>query len=145
MEQKEQNIDNKDMPEVIETLVKSYSSVFEVPNTLPPSRNVDHAIPLVKDAMPFKLKAYRYPHSQKTEIENQVQDMLNRGTIKLTNSSYASPAILIKTKDKTWHFCVDYRHLNNLIVKDRFPIHNIDELLDELCGARFFMKLELRA
>ena len=91
------------------------------------------------------MKPYRYPHSQKTEIDRQIADMLSSRIIKQSNSSYASPVLLVKKKDNTWRFCVDYRHLNDLTIKDRYPIPNIEELLDELHGARFFSKIDLRS
>lgn len=134
-----------ELPGTISKLLQQYSKVFEVPQSLPPNRSVDHEITLVSGAKPFKLKPYRYPHSQKTEIENQVQEMLQSGIIKPSNSPYASHVILVRKKDNTWRFCVDYRHLNNITVKDRFPIPNIDELLDELFGSKVFSKLDLRS
>lgn len=81
--------------------LEKYSIVFSIPQSLPPTRSVDHAIPLHLNAKPFKLKPYRYPHSQKTEIEKQVQEMLTSGIIKPSNSIYASPVILVKKKDNT--------------------------------------------
>lgn len=60
------------LPEEMSMLLKKYAKVFEVPVELPPSRSVDHVIPLQEGSVPFKLKPYRYPHSQKTEIESQV-------------------------------------------------------------------------
>lgn len=134
-----------ELPGLISDLLVQYKKVFDMPQTLPPTRSVDHEIPLVPDAKPFKLKPYRYPHSQKTEIESQVQEMLNSGIIRPSNSPYASPVILVRKKDNTWRFCVDYMHLNRITVKDRFPIPNIDELLDELFGAKVFSKLDLRS
>ncbi|XP_063942971.1 uncharacterized protein LOC108207610 [Daucus carota subsp. sativus] len=136
---------DKSLPEDIKSLIQKYERVFAVPTNLPPSRPVDHAIPLQQSSNPFKLKPYRYPHSQKTEIENQVQQMLDSGIIKTSNSPFASHVILVKKKDDTWRFCVDYRHLNKLTIKDKFPIPNIDELLDELYGATLFTKLDLRS
>lgn len=80
------------------------------------------------------MKPYTYPHSQKTEIEQQVANMLQTGIIEYNNNSFALLVLLVEKKDGSWRFCVDYGHLNDLIVKDRHPIPNIDELLDELYG-----------
>ncbi|KAK1395189.1 hypothetical protein POM88_014245 [Heracleum sosnowskyi] len=94
----ESNTATQAMPDNIAAVIKRYSKVFAIPTSLPPTRSVDHAIPLQNSAKPFKLKPYRYPHSQKSEIEKQVQDMLNSGTIKTSNSPYASPVIWLKRR-----------------------------------------------
>lgn len=133
------------LPAAISSILEQYSTVFDTPTSLPPSRPVDHSIPLFPESQPFKLKPYRYPHSQKTEIERQTDEMLATGVIQNSSSPYASPVLLVKKKDGSWRFCVDYRNLNAITIKDKFPIPNIDELLDELFGAKYFSKLDLRS
>jgi hypothetical protein len=68
--------------------------------------------------------------------------MIAQGTIRPSTSLSSSPVLLVKKADKSWHFCVDYRPLNEKMVKDTFPIPVVDELLDELRGARFFTKID---
>jgi hypothetical protein len=79
------------------------------------------------------------------EIENQVKEMLQKGLIQQTKSAFYSPVLLVKKKDKTCRFCVDYRHLNAMTVKYKYMVPIIDELLDELHGSCWFSSLDLRA
>lgn len=116
-------------------LLRDYSDIFSVPAGLPPVRSFDHRIPLQPNTSPVNVKPYRYPHFQKTEIERLVGDMLQDGIIRPSNSPYSSPVILVKKKDGSWRFCVDYRALNAVTVRDRFPIPTVEELFDELAGA----------
>ncbi|MCH84803.1 hypothetical protein A2U01_0005640, partial [Trifolium medium] len=116
-------------------LLHTYGKVFHTPSGLPPPRDHNHAIHLKDGTQPVKVKPYRYPHSQKEEIEKMVQDMLQQGIIKPSNSPFSSPIILVKKKDGSWRFCTDYRALNNVTIKDSFPMPTVDELLDELHGA----------
>lgn len=89
------------------------------------------------------MKPYKYPYYQKQEIEDQVAAMLVKGFIQPSSSPFSSSILLVKKKDEAWRFCVDYRALNAIIVRDRFPIPTVDEFLDELEGACWFSKLDL--
>ncbi|XP_068639376.1 uncharacterized protein [Aristolochia californica] len=91
------------------------------------------------------VRSYRYPHLQKDEIERQCQAMLQQGLIRNSRSPFFSPILLMKKHDGTWRFCVDYRELNALTVKDKFPIPVVEELLNELHRSWVFTKLDLRS
>ena len=127
----------------IETLLTSYASLFQPLATLPPSRATDHTINLLPNSIPVNVRPYKYPYFQKKEIEEQVAAMLARGLIQPSSSPFSSPVLLVRKKDDSWRFCVDYRALNAITVRDRFSIPTVDELLDELGGTRWFSKLDL--
>jgi hypothetical protein len=133
------------IPPAIQNLVEEYKELFQEPKQLPPQRPMDHHIPLLPGATPVNVKPYRYSPSQKDKIETQLTEMLRHGIIQPSVSPFASPVLLVKKKDDTWRFCVDYRRLNALTVKNKYPLPVVDELLDELHGACWFTKLDLRS
>jgi hypothetical protein len=133
------------VPSVIRQMLQQFQSVFEAPTVLPQRRHCDHTIPLISGATLVKSRPYRYAPALKDEIEKQVQEMLTAGIIQPSSSAFSSPILLVKKKDSSWRFCVDYICLNALTVKGKFSLPVIDELMDELAGVSWFFKLDLRA
>ncbi|KAF3637815.1 putative pumilio -like protein 24-like [Capsicum annuum] len=151
-----------DHPPALTQLLDSYLDVFVSPTALPPSRPQDQRISLIPGSTPVNVRPYRYPHFQKGEIERLVCDMLKSGVIQPSFSPYSSPVLLVRKKDGTWRFYVDYNNnnnkpsvfpprgvwggaLNSITIKDRFPIPTVGDLFEELHGACFFSKLDLLA
>ncbi|GJX89120.1 reverse transcriptase [Tanacetum coccineum] len=128
----------------IQEVLDEYKSMFEVPKELPPKRVHDHAISLMPNTPPINKRPYRHPPNQKEVVELMVKELMDSGVIRDSTSSFSSPIVLVKKKDGSWRMCVDYRKLNKYTVKDNFPIPVIEELLDELNGAKVFSKLDLR-
>lgn len=138
------NSSNKNCSE-LEDLLSEFADIFETPQGLPPKPSHDHQIPLVPGSGPTNVRPYHYPYIQKTEIEKMVREMLAAGIIRSSISPHSSPVLLVWKKDGSWRMCVDYRVLNKTTVKDKYPIPVLEELLDELGGAQYFSKLDVRA
>ncbi|XP_071905809.1 uncharacterized protein [Coffea arabica] len=100
------------LPSEISELLHEFSDVFAEPTQLPPERAHDHTIPLKPGAQPFKLRPYRYPHSQKIEIENQVSSMLQTGIIKPSTSPFSSPVLVVKKKEDLQYYA---NHLRTML------------------------------
>ena len=121
----------------LQQILDRYACVFVEPVGLPPSRQEDHCIPLLPGSVPPNIKAYRYPFHQKTKIEMLVRDLLKQDIICPNTSSFSSPVLLVPKKDGSWFLCIEFRALNHITIKDKFPIPVVDEILHELHGAHF--------
>ena len=120
----------------IQWVNNKYSKVFkDIPKGIPPIRDFDHAIHLILDSVPLNIRPYRYPYSQKSEIECMVAEMLEVGIIRPSQSFYSAPVVMVCNIDGSWCMCPDYRDLKKITIKDKIPIPFIDELLDKLHGA----------
>ncbi|KAI0497467.1 hypothetical protein KFK09_020695 [Dendrobium nobile] len=134
-----------DIPLSMQPLIQEFKEVFQPPLGLPPPREQEHAIILREGMSPVSIRPYRYPQFQKDEIEKLIRKMLEAGIIRPSTSLFSSPVLLVKKKDGSWHFCVDYRALNKETIPDTFTIPLIDELLDELSGTVIFDKNDLKS
>ncbi|GJY03991.1 retrotransposable element Tf2 [Tanacetum coccineum] len=131
--------------EALDDLLREFEDVFALPTSLPPQRQQDHIIPLKDDVTPVNIRSYKHPLSQKDAIESMVQELLDSKVIRPSNSPFSSPVVMVKKKDGTWRMCIDYRQLNKLTIKDKFPIPLIEELIDKLHGSKVFSKLYMRS
>jgi len=130
---------------LLDRLLQQHGAIFEEPQGLPPARPYDHRIHLLPSTAPVAVRPYRYPQLQKDELERQCAAMLDQGIIRPSTSPSSAPVLLVGQADGSGRFCIDYRALNEKTSKDKFPIPVVDELLDELHGAKYFSKLDLRS
>lgn len=130
--------------DLLSDLLSEFGHIFDEPRGLPLAQAFDHRIHLRQGADPVAVRPYRYPQLQKDELERQCAAMLQQGIIRPSTLAFSSPILLVKKADDSWRFCVDYRALNELTIRDKFPNPVVDELIDELKGACFFTNLDLR-
>ena len=123
-----------------------YEKVFnDIPCGRPADRGIEHSIELEEGAKPMMVTSYRHPKRLKDEIEKTIKELLVMGHIKPSKSPFSSPVVLVKKKDGTLRMCIDYKVLKKRKIKNRYPIPWIDELIDELHGACYFTKIDLRS
>jgi hypothetical protein len=126
-------------------LLEKYAAVFEEPKGLPPKRGIEHAIPLNEGAQPFSRPAYRMSPAELDGLKKQLADLVEKGFIRQSKSPWGAPVLFVRKKDGSLRLCIDYRGLNELSIKNKYPLPRIDELMDRLAGATIFSKLDLRA
>lgn len=133
------------IPKDIQIVLQSFPEVLKEPKGLPPRRSCDHVINLKAGSEPPNLRPYRVPHFQKGAMEDIITELIRTQEIRISDSPYVSPAVMVRKKDGSWRLCVDYRQLNAQTIKNKFPMPIIEDLLDELHGAKVFSKLDLRS
>jgi hypothetical protein len=133
------------IPLEVQEIIHENADLFETPNSRPPNKTFDHAIHLYPNSVPVNCSPYSYLPHLKDEIERQVSAMLQAGTVVPSISPFASPVLLVKKKDGSWRFYVDYGKLNGNTVKNKFPMLIIEEFLDEMAGTNSFTKLDLHS
>ena len=139
--------DLTNIPPSLLSILKEFGDVFpdELPPGLPPLRGIEHRIDLIPGAPLPNRAAYRTNPEETKEIEKQIQELLSKGMIRESLSPCAVPVILVPKSDKTLRMCMDCRPINAITVRYRHPIPRLDDMLDELCGATIFSKIDLRS
>ncbi|KAJ9566644.1 hypothetical protein OSB04_002610 [Centaurea solstitialis] len=127
-------------------VVREFPEVFpeELPG-LPPQRQVEFHIDLVPGAGPIARSPYRLAPSEMQELSNQLQELLDKGFIRPSSSPWGAPVLFVKKKDGSFRMCIDYRKLNKITIKNHYPLPRIDDLFDQLQGANYFSKIDLRS
>ncbi len=133
----------KDQHNKVAALLVEYQDVFSSgDDDIGKTGVVKHRIE-TGDAPPIRQKPRRMPPVLQAEADKQIKDMLDRGIIEPSTSTWASPLALVTKKDGSRRFCTDYRMLNNITIKDSYPIPRIEESLESLSGAQWFSTLDL--
>jgi hypothetical protein len=127
-------------------VVCDYPDVFpdELPG-MPPNRDIEFAIELQPGTAPISKRPYRMPPTELAELKKQLQELLDKGFIRPSTSPWRCPALFVKKKDESLRLCVDYRPLNAVTIKNKYPLPRIDVLFDQLVGAKVFSKIDLRS
>ncbi|WJX83395.1 hypothetical protein P8452_66060 [Trifolium repens] len=127
-------------------VVQDFQDVFpsEIP-AFPPCRGVEFFIDLQPGTGPISESAYRMAPVELVELKSQIEDLLVKGFIRPSVSPWGAPVLLVKKKDGKSRLCVDYRKLNKVTIKNRYPLPRIDDLMDQLRGASVFSKIDLKS
>jgi Reverse transcriptase (RNA-dependent DNA polymerase)/Retroviral aspartyl protease/DNA N-6-adenine-methyltransferase (Dam) len=130
----------------IQVIVDKYGDVFEdLPPGLPPVRNVAHTIPLQPGAAPPAKRLYRLSPAELTEVKRQIKDLLAKGFIEPSTGPFGAPILFVTKRDGSLRMVIDYRALNAITIKNRYPLPRIEDLFDSLQGAKVFSSLDLQS
>jgi hypothetical protein len=137
----ESDVSPSDIP-----IVSEYLDVFPVDITsLPPEREIEFSIDLIPGAGPLSVAPYKKSPLELKELKSQLEELIQKHFIRPSVSPWGAPVLLVKKKDGSMRLCVDYRQLNKVTIKNKYPLLRIDDLLDQLKGASVFSKIDLRS
>jgi hypothetical protein len=133
-------------------LIEDIRTVSEFPEVfpeellgLPLERKVEFPIELILGTTPISKRAYRVSEPELVELKKQIDELLEKGYIRPSTSPWAAPVLFVEKKDGTKRMCIDYRSLNEVTVKNKYPLRRIEDLFDQLRGASVFSKIDLRS
>ncbi|KAJ0433607.1 putative nucleotidyltransferase, Ribonuclease H [Helianthus annuus] len=131
----------KDIP-----VISDYPEAFpEELSGLPPDRQVEFRIDIIPGAAPIARAPYRLAPTEMKELRTRLDDLLAKGFIRPSSSPWGAPILFVKKEDGSMRLCIDYRELNKVTIKNRYPLPRIDDLFDQLQGASYFSKIDLRS
>jgi hypothetical protein len=110
---------------------------------MPLERDIEFKIELQPGTTPIAKSPYKMTREKLEELKIQLKDLLDKGYIRPSSSPWGCPALFVKKKDETLLLCVDYRPLNAITIKNKYPVPRIDILFDQLAGAKLFSKIDL--
>ena len=110
---------------------------------IPPDREISFEIELLAGSAPVSKAPYKMAPAELKELQIQLQELLDKGFIRPSYSPWGAPVLFVKKKDGTLRMCIDYRELNKLTIKNKYPLPKIDDLFDQLKGAANFYKIDL--
>jgi hypothetical protein len=127
-------------------IVQEYPDVFpeELPG-VPPDRDIEFMIELLPGTPPISKRPYRMPVNELVELKKQIAELQSKGFIRPSSSPWGAPVLFVEKKDGTQRMCVDYRSLNEVTIKNKYPLPRIEDLFDEMKGASVFLKIDLRS
>jgi hypothetical protein len=136
-----------DLPEEIQELLGEFADIIvdELPRSLPPMQSVSHHIDLIPRASLPNKAAYRLTPQENEEVKRQVQDLLDKGLVRESLSPCIVPTVLSPKKDGGWRMCTESRAINKIIIRYRFPLPRMDDLMDCLSGENYFSKIDLKS
>ncbi|GKF26933.1 putative reverse transcriptase domain-containing protein [Tanacetum coccineum] len=127
-------------------VIRDFLEVFpeELPR-LPPPRQVEFRIDLIPGVAPVARAPYRFAPSEMKELSKQLQELSGKGFIRPSSSPWGALVLFVKKKDGSFRMCIDYRELNKLTIKNRYPLPRIEDLFDQLQGFSVYSKIDLRS
>jgi hypothetical protein len=127
-------------------VVQEYPDVFpeELPG-MPPDRDIEFLIELLPGTPPISMRPYRMPVNELVELKKQLAELQAKGFIRPSSSPWGASVLFVEKKDETQQMCVDYRSLNEVTIKNKYPFPRIEDLFDQMKGASVFSKIDLRS
>jgi hypothetical protein len=126
-------------------VLRDFEDVFREIMGLPPKRDIDLSIDLVPGISPMSKTPYRMATPKLKELHMQLDEILKKGYIRPSVSPWGAPIIFVKKKDGTLRLCIDFKQLNKVTIKNKYIFLRIDDLFNQLKGARIFLKIDLRS
>ncbi|GJY95450.1 putative reverse transcriptase domain-containing protein [Tanacetum coccineum] len=121
------------------------TSIPEDCHSFPLTRQVEFQIDLIPGVAPVAQEPYRLAPSEMKELSEQLKELSDKGFIRTSSSPWGAPVLFVKKKDGSFRMCIDYRELNKLMVKNRYPLPRINELLTQLQGSSVYSTIDLRS